>query len=80
MSHIAFLLYTAKGGINIWETHHLNQRKDFTKEKIFVEEEAQWSDIAVLLSKTAKSRICADEETRYRFACGKIYMRRKNNK
>ena len=50
----------------------MSQRKYFTKEKIFVEEETLWSDIAVLQSETAESEICADEETRHRFACGKM--------
>ena len=48
-----------------------SQRKDFLQEKIFVEEEAQWSDVAVLRSETAESGICGDEETCIRFACGK---------
>ena len=78
--HPCVFAFRRKSGRKIWGTHHLSQRKYFTKEKIFVEEETLWSDIAVLQSETAESEICADEETRHQFACGKIYIRRKDNK
>ena len=69
--HPCVFAFRRKSGRKIWETHHLSQRKYFTKEKIFVEEETLWSDIAVLQSETAESEIYADEETRHRFTCGK---------